>query len=113
MIPLDDVAGSEPDGVELELHRGDQPHYWWLLAAQWPIRCSPRSSRHTAASSAGAPRPIARARSGGLLLHQGPSTRFADYEITVGVGNELAVLDPFPEPGSRGVFDHGAVRIER
>ena len=33
-IPLDEVAGSEPDGVELELHRGGQPHYWWLLAAQ-------------------------------------------------------------------------------
>ena len=33
-IPLEDVAGSVPEGVELELHRGDQPHYWWLLAAQ-------------------------------------------------------------------------------
>ena len=52
--------------------------------------------------------------SGGLLLRtRVPGTRFADYEVTVGVGNELAVLDPFPEPGSRGVFDHGEVRIER
>jgi uncharacterized protein len=33
-IPLDEVAGKEPDAVELELHRGGQPHYWWLLAAQ-------------------------------------------------------------------------------
>jgi hypothetical protein len=33
-VPLDEISGSEPDGVELELHRGDQPHYWWLLAAQ-------------------------------------------------------------------------------
>jgi DAK2 domain fusion protein YloV len=31
-IPLDDVSG--PEGVELEVHRGGQPHYWWLLAAQ-------------------------------------------------------------------------------
>ncbi len=23
-----------PEGVELELHEGGQPHYWWLLAAQ-------------------------------------------------------------------------------
>ena len=31
---LDEVEGKEPEGIELELHRGDQPHYWWLLAAQ-------------------------------------------------------------------------------
>jgi DAK2 domain fusion protein YloV len=31
---LEEVSGKAPDGVELELHRGDQPHYWWLLAAQ-------------------------------------------------------------------------------
>jgi hypothetical protein len=23
-----------PEGVELELHSGGQPHWWWLLAAQ-------------------------------------------------------------------------------
>ena len=33
-IPLDEIPEAEPGGVELELHRGDQPHYWWLLAAQ-------------------------------------------------------------------------------
>src|SRR3954471_3581406 len=33
-IPLGDLEGHAPDGVELELHEGGQPHYWWLLAAQ-------------------------------------------------------------------------------
>src|SRR5215207_5947113 len=33
-IPLADLEGRAPDGVELELHEGGQPHYWWLLAAQ-------------------------------------------------------------------------------
>src|SRR4051812_43343369 len=33
-IPLADLEGHAPDGVELELHEGGQPHYWWLLAAQ-------------------------------------------------------------------------------
>ena len=33
-IGLADVAGHAPEGVELELHEGGQPHYWWLLAAQ-------------------------------------------------------------------------------
>ena len=33
-IPLDELEGHAPDGVELELHEGGQPHYWWLLAAQ-------------------------------------------------------------------------------
>jgi DAK2 domain fusion protein YloV len=33
-IPLDEVPAELPEGVELELHRGGQPHYWWLLAAQ-------------------------------------------------------------------------------
>jgi hypothetical protein len=56
----------------------------------------------------------AAARSGGLLIRtRVPGTRFADYEITVDVGDERAVFDPFPERGQRGVFDHGAVRIER
>jgi DAK2 domain fusion protein YloV len=31
-IPLGDI--ETPDGIELELHDGGQPHYWWLLAAQ-------------------------------------------------------------------------------
>jgi DAK2 domain fusion protein YloV len=33
-IPLAEVPAQLPEGVELELHRGGQPHYWWLLAAQ-------------------------------------------------------------------------------
>ena len=33
-IRLGDLEGHAPEGVELELHDGGQPHYWWLLAAQ-------------------------------------------------------------------------------
>ena len=33
-IGLADLEGHAPAGVELELHEGGQPHYWWLLAAQ-------------------------------------------------------------------------------
>jgi len=33
-IDLDDVTALAPDDVEAEAHRGGQPHYWWLLAAQ-------------------------------------------------------------------------------
>ena len=33
-IPLGDLEKHAPDGVELEVHDGGQPHYWWLLAAQ-------------------------------------------------------------------------------
>jgi DAK2 domain fusion protein YloV len=33
-IPLSDLEGHSPGGVELELHEGGQLHYWWLLAAQ-------------------------------------------------------------------------------
>jgi fatty acid kinase len=33
-IALDELAGHAPEGVEVELHEGGQPHYWWLLAAQ-------------------------------------------------------------------------------
>jgi fatty acid kinase len=33
-IPLAELAGHAPSGVELELHDGGQQHYWWLLAAQ-------------------------------------------------------------------------------
>ena len=33
-IQLAELAAHSPDGVELELHEGGQPHYWWLLAAQ-------------------------------------------------------------------------------
>jgi uncharacterized protein len=33
-IPLADIPAQVPEGVELELHGGGQPHWWWLLAAQ-------------------------------------------------------------------------------
>jgi uncharacterized protein len=33
-IALGDIEGNIPAGVELELHEGGQPHYWWLLASQ-------------------------------------------------------------------------------
>jgi dihydroxyacetone kinase-like predicted kinase len=33
-IPLLELEIHAPDGVELELHEGGQPHYWWQLAAQ-------------------------------------------------------------------------------
>ncbi len=33
-IALGDLEGHAPKGVELELHHGGQPHYWWLLAAE-------------------------------------------------------------------------------
>ena len=33
-IPLAELESHAPAGVELELHEGGQPHYWWLLAAQ-------------------------------------------------------------------------------
>ncbi len=33
-IPLDQVQALDADGVEVEVLRGGQPHYWWLLAAQ-------------------------------------------------------------------------------
>lgn len=33
-IALEDIDGHTPEGVELELHEGGQPSYWWLLAAQ-------------------------------------------------------------------------------
>jgi hypothetical protein len=33
-IALEQLEGHAPDGVEVELHDGGQPHYWWLLASQ-------------------------------------------------------------------------------
>jgi uncharacterized protein len=33
-IPLAEIPAKVAEGIELELHHGGQPHYWWLLAAQ-------------------------------------------------------------------------------
>ncbi len=33
-IPLDELDAHAPDDVELELHEGGQPSWWWLLAGQ-------------------------------------------------------------------------------
>ncbi|MGH2926102.1 MAG: DAK2 domain-containing protein, partial [Solirubrobacterales bacterium] len=33
-IPLADLPSELPGEAELELQKGDQPHYWWLIAAQ-------------------------------------------------------------------------------
>jgi uncharacterized protein len=33
-IALSELEGLAPEGVEVELHEGGQPNYWWLLAAQ-------------------------------------------------------------------------------
>ncbi len=33
-IEQDQIGAHAPSGIELELHDGGQPHYWWLLAAE-------------------------------------------------------------------------------
>jgi dihydroxyacetone kinase-like predicted kinase len=33
-IPLHQLPLELPDDLDLELHHGGQPHYWWLIAAQ-------------------------------------------------------------------------------
>lgn len=33
-IPLSEIDSHSPNGVELELHEGGQPSWWWLLAGQ-------------------------------------------------------------------------------
>jgi DAK2 domain fusion protein YloV len=33
-IPLDEIENHTGDGLELELHEGGQPSWWWLLAGQ-------------------------------------------------------------------------------
>lgn len=56
----------------------------------------------------------ARVRSGGLLLKtRVAGNRFADYQVTVEVDRQRAVLDPYPEPGLQGVFERDEVRVER
>jgi hypothetical protein len=52
-------------------------------------------------------------RSGGLLLRtRVPGNRFDDVLLEAAVGEPLGFAEPFPQEGRRGVFDHGAVRIE-
>jgi DAK2 domain fusion protein YloV len=33
-IPIGELKSHVPEDVELELHAGGQPHYWWLLSAE-------------------------------------------------------------------------------
>lgn len=55
----------------------------------------------------------AQVSSGGLLIRtRAPGTKLADYEITVDVQEPRAVLDPFPRPGQRAVFEDRTARIE-
>lgn len=54
-----------------------------------------------------------RVRSGGLLLRtRVPGNGFRDGRVEVTVGDPVSSAGPFPRDGQRGVFDHGAVRIE-
>jgi hypothetical protein len=56
----------------------------------------------------------AHARSGGFLLRtRVPGNRFADYRLTVDLDERRTVMDPFPEPEVRGVFERGEARLER
>jgi hypothetical protein len=56
----------------------------------------------------------AHARSGGFLLSSRfPGTKLAHYRLSVELDERRTVFDPFPEPGVRGVYDRGAVRLER
>ncbi len=54
-----------------------------------------------------------RVRSGGLLIRtRVPGNGFRDGRIEAKVGDPVCTAAPFPRDGRRGVFDHGAVRIE-
>jgi len=50
--------------------------------------------------------------SGGLLLRTRVPRRKLAGEIQVELHEPVSSFTPFPAPGSRGVFDHGAVRVE-
>jgi hypothetical protein len=55
----------------------------------------------------------ARVKSGGFALASKlAGGRLRDYEATVTVERPHAVLDPYPAPGRRGVFDGDRVRVE-
>ena len=75
----------------------------------------PRRSRPTAAwsaSSAPSASPRTCASSGWAFPLRFQRGAFADYTGTVSTREPHAVLAPYPEPGKRGVFEHGDVRIE-
>lgn len=54
----------------------------------------------------------ARIESGGLLLRTRVPGRDLTGRIEVDLHEPVSRFSPFPSPGSRGVFDHGEVRIE-
>jgi len=52
-------------------------------------------------------------RSGGFLLRSKFKSRvFAEYTVTASTGEIRSVLEPYPEPGRRGVFSGDRVHIE-
>jgi hypothetical protein len=55
----------------------------------------------------------AHVKSGGLLMRlKGKADRFHDYGVSVTREGQRAVFEPYPRPGTSGVFDAGSVRIE-
>jgi hypothetical protein len=53
-------------------------------------------------------------RSGGLLMRmKGRARSFRDYVVSIETGGQRATIDPYPNDGTRGVFDVGNARIER
>jgi hypothetical protein len=55
----------------------------------------------------------AHVRSGGLMMRmKGRAGSFRDYGVSVTTKRQSAVLRPYPDAGSKGVFDAGTVRIE-
>ena len=54
-----------------------------------------------------------RGRAGGLLLRtRVPGAGLGDVRVEAAIGDPYAAAESFPAPGSRGIFDHGVVRIE-
>lgn len=54
----------------------------------------------------------ARVRSGGLLMRvKGRSRSFIDYGLNVSTGKQSAVLEPYPGPGSTGLYAADSVRV--
>jgi hypothetical protein len=53
-------------------------------------------------------------RSGGLLMRlKGRAASFRDYGVSVSTKEQRTVINPYPGPGTIGVFDRGTARIER